>query len=429
LEAVLEASNPQEGQMKLTQANVAKIVPEPGKFESRFWDDTLADFGVRVWNPKKPKRVWIIQYRRLNGKTTTHKIGPCERISAGVARDLAKQKLAQAELAKIGKAPDPGKEHQVNRHQASETFDTIAARFLQQKQKAVKPSSFDQIKTHLTKHWSNFNGRSVHQISRRDVATRLGEIADQRGDYAANRAGGTLSNFFAWLMQQGIVEANPVIGTGRKTEKARDRVLSDGELAAIWKACQPNDYGDIVRLLILTGQRRDEVGAMQRDELELAGKAPKWLIPGNRTKNGRPHEVPLSDPAVAILKTATTRPGREDREAVFGDKIDGSGFRGYSKGKAKLDKRIAEQTKKKVAPWRIHDLRRTAATRMADIGIQPHIIEAALNHISGHKSGVAGVYNRSVYSAATRAALDMWAAHVEALIAGKPGSNVVAITR
>ena len=414
--------------MKLTQSNVAKIVPEAGKFESRVFDDTLAGFGVRVWNPKKPKRAWIIQYRRLNGKVTTHKIGPCERISARVARDLAKQKLAQAELAKIGKAPDPGKEHQVARHQASETFETIAARFLQRKQKAVKPSSFGQIQTHLTKHWANFNGRSVHQISRRDIATRLAEIADQRGDYAANRAGGTLSNFFGWLMQEGIVEANPVIGTGRKIERARDRVLSDGELAAIWKACRDDDYGAIIRLLILTGQRRDEVGAMQRDELELTGR--KWLIPGNRTKNGRPHEVPLSDAAVAILKAATARPGREEREAVFGDKTDGNGFRGYSKAKAKLDRRIAaEQTKKKVAPWRLHDLRRTAATRMADIGVQPHIIEAALNHISGHKSGVADVYNRSLYSAEKRAALDTWGAHVEAIIAGRPGSNIVTMTK
>lgn len=415
--------------MKLTQANVAKIVPAPGKYERREFDDDLIGFGVRAWGKpkKKIKRAWLIQWRRLNGKTQTLTLGRCDRMPVSVARELAKEKLAQAELAKRGRAVDPGKEHQAARQHASEGFETFVARFLQQKEKAVKPSSFDQIKTHLEKHWSNFHGRSVHQISRRDVATRLGEIADERGDYAANRAGGTLGNFFGWLMQQGIVEANPVIGTGRNVEKARDRVLTDRELAAIWNACQADDFGNITRLLILTGQRREEVAGMQRAELDLPAR--KWTLPGERTKNGRPNEIALSDLALILVKQAIGREGREDRAAIFGDRNEGDGFSGFSKAKAALEKRIEQKTKSAPAPWRLHDLRRTVATRMAELGVPPHIVEAVLNHVSGHKAGVAGVYNRALYSAEKRQALDMWAAHVAAIAAGKPAANVTALRK
>jgi integrase len=137
------------------------------------------------------------------------------------------------------------------------------------------------------------------------------------------------------------------------------------------------------------------------------------------------HEVWLSDPALAILRQAIKRERVADRDLIFGE--TGRGFSGWSKARAALDKRLAEQTKKRVAEWRLHDLRRTVATRMADIGVLPHVIEAVLNHISGYKAGVAGVYNRSQYGPEKRQALDQWAAHVEALAAGKPASNVVTI--
>jgi integrase len=422
--------------MKLTNETVAKITPPANKFEVRVFDDDLPGFGVRVRDPKKPKRTWIIQYR-INGRSTTHTVGRFEKMAAGIARDLAKKRLAKAELG-----IDPAKEKQTARQHAAETFETVATRFLKHKENNVKPRSFEQIETHLKKHWSSFNSRSVHDIGRRDIALLLNEIAADRGPYAANRARATLSNFYTWAMQEGIVEANPVIGTNRQTdEKARERVLSDVELAAIWNACNADDYGDIVRLLILTAQRRDEVGAIQRGELDLTRTGRKWTIPSSRTKNGRPHEVPLSDPAVAILKAAVTRPGREEREAIFGDGASGRGFGGWSKAKAALDKRIKEAAAKAKPPraaksngkekeqegWRVHDIRRTVATRMADLGVLPHVIEAVLNHVSGYKAGVAGVYNRALYSAEKRQALDVWAAHVEALAAGKAGSNVTAM--
>jgi len=402
--------------MKLTQANVAKIKPEPDKFEVRVFDDDLPGFGVRVLS--SGKKSWLIQYR-INGRSTTSTLGRFEKMPAGTARDLAKRKLAQAELG-----IDPGKEKQDDRYKAAETFQKIAERYLHFKEKELKAQSYDQVQTHLTRHWAGFNGLSVHQVTRRDVAARLGELADERGPYAANRARASLSAFYAWMMREGIVDANPVVGTNKQTdEKSRDRVLSDGELVAIWKACRDDDYGAIIRLLILTGQRRDEVGSIAKSEIDLNGR--KWTIEGARTKNSLTHEVWLSDPALAILRQAIKRERVADRDLIFGE--TGRGFSGWSKARAALDKRIAEQTKKKVAEWRLHDIRRSVATKMADIGILPHVIEAVLNHISGHKAGVAGIYNRAQYAPEKRQALDQWGAHVEALAAGKPASNVVTI--
>ena len=159
----------------------------------------------------------------------------------------------------------------------------------------------------------------VHAITRREVASRLVEIKDERGGYAANRARATLSALFGWAIREGLVETNPVIGTNRQTDEVkRDRVLSDAELVAIWRACRDDDYGMIVKLLMLTGQRRDEVGAMTKSEVDLAAR--KWTIPAARTKNGRAHESSLSDPALAILKTAIEREGRVDRNAIFGER-------------------------------------------------------------------------------------------------------------
>ncbi len=195
--------------------------------------------------------------------------------------------------------------------------------------------------------------------------------------------------------------SNPVVGTNKSTDEvSRDRVLSDKELAAIWNACSEDDYGRILRLLALTGQRREEVAAIAHSEIN----GTLWTLSAARTKNGREHEVPLSDQALNIIESV---PRRDDRDLLFGA---GAGpFSGFSKAKAAMDTRLG----KKVAPWRLHDLRRTAATGMARLGVQPHVIEAVLNHISGHKAGVAGVYNRATYRTEKEAALKLWAEHVQ----------------
>jgi integrase len=261
----------------------------------------------------------------------------------------------------------------------------------------------------------------------------LVEISAERGPFAANRARTTLSTFCTWAMREGLVEANPVIGTNKQaSENRRERVLSDSELADIWRSCGDNDYGRIVRLLILTGARRDEAGGIARSEVDL--QARKWTIPSERTKNKRTHDVPLSGAAIKILAPAIQRAEQMERGIVFGERAERA-FSGWSKAKAQLDERVAKaiaeaeptgtQSKRpKSAPWVLHDIRRTVATRMGDLGVLPHVVEAILNHVSGHKAGVAGVYNRASYANEKRVALDLWAERVGSLVEGKPDKIV-----
>jgi len=264
-------------------------------------------------------------------------------------------------------------------------------------------------------------------LRRADVAARLASIAHDNGLVAANRARAALSASFSWAIGEGLTDVNPVIGTNKACDEiSRDRVLSDEELRLIWRHVGEGEYGAIVRLLMLTGQRREEVGGMRWSELSLAKGV--WAIDASRTKNQRPHVVHLSTPAVEILQAQGQRGGRG---LVFGA---GAGpFQGWANAKKALDTRMQKALgetcgKRLMQPWRLHDLRRTAATRMADLGVQPHLIEATLNHISGHKSGVAGIYNRASYEPEKRAALDLWANCVISLVEDRP-SNVALLHR
>jgi integrase len=273
----------------------------------------------------------------------------------------------------------------------------------------MKPKTLSDAGRYLRVGWKPLHDLPLGKIERRTVSARMSEIATENGAISANRARAALSTLFSWAMREGLAEANPVIGTNRAVdEKSRDRVLTDEELAAIWAACRADDYGCIVRLLILTGQRREEVGGTSWAEIELARA--RWSIPGERTKNRLPHDVPLSPAAIAILSSI---PSSFLAGQLFGE---GRGtFQGWSKAKAALDRRIV-RAGIQIAPWRLHDIRRTVATRMAELGVLPHIIEAVLNHISGHKGGVAGIYNRALYTAEKQKALCVWADHINSLV-------------
>jgi integrase len=209
---------------------------------------------------------------------------------------------------------------------------------------------------------------------------------------------------FVWAMGEGLATANPVINTNRREEKTRDRVLSGAELRTIWRALEDDDYGVVVKLLALTGQRANEIAGLCWSEVDFRQEL--ISLPGARTKNGRPHDIPMADTVRALLKS---RHKEGDRDLIFG-RGDGP-FSGWSKAKAALDERAAP-----LKHWVIHDLRRSVATGMADIGIQPHIIEAVLNHVSGHKGGVAGIYNRATYAKEKAEALARWDAHVASIV-------------
>jgi integrase len=250
-------------------------------------------------------------------------------------------------------------------------------------------------------------------VSQHNIASLLNTIAKEVGDVTANRLRGSLCSLFGWVIREGVrlPEGNVASYTNKRQEKARDRVLSDTELKTIWNAGADDEYGVILKLLILTAQRANEIAGLRWDEVHNE----QIVLPSERTKNKRPHVIPLSEPAKTILVAFR----RGDRTHVFG-RID-TGFQGWHVAKKVLNSRIIG---KSLAHWTPHDLRRTAATRMAELGVQPHIIEAVLNHVSGHKGGVAGIYNRATYDKEKREALNLWAEHVTAIVEGRKAAVV-----
>ena len=392
---------------------VAKTLQIPdGKTELLTFDDDLPNFGLRIRSGGK--RTWICQYRPGRDKQRRVTLGSVANMDAVDARREAKTLLSKVQLGL-----DPQTEKFTSREKASATLSAISDKYIATYGALhLKPRTLVEVTRSLRIHWAPLGEVPIHKLSRNAIANQLDAIAAERGPFAANRARSYLSGLFSWAFQRGYTEDNPVRFTGKPApEASRDRVLTDRELGLVFRHAGDGDYGDIIRLLALTGQRREEVGGMRWSEVDL--EAGIWTVPADRTKNGLPHEVPLSAAAQAVL---TSRTRREGRDLVFGA---GSGpFSGWSNCKSALDLRIHEHFKKSdpnAAPlkaWRIHDLRRTVSTRMSDHGVLPHVVEAVLNHISGTRAGVAGVYNRAVYRTEKSNALDAWGSHIAAISEG-----------
>jgi integrase len=407
--------------MKFTQPSATRQ-PLPAGSDAIFFDDDLPGFGLRV--RAGGKRSWIIQYR-VGAKQRRLTIGSVDKLSADQARKAARGRLAHVELG-----GDPQQEKHEARNAASYSLgklvdDYLARRHHRTGKDRLRRSSYEATELYLRKHWKPLHGLQASEVDRTAVAVRLTAIEAEISSVTAARARVALSSMFAWAIGQGIVDSNPVVGTNKPPEpKARDRVLTDVEIADIWTACRDDDFSRIVKLLLLTGARRDEIGDLAWSEIDLDRDIIN--LPPDRTKNGRPHVVPLAHAAVYLITSTLRRPGRD---RVFGE--GEGGFSGWSKAKGALDRRINEartaaavpgkRTGKPqpIADWRLHDLRRTAATVMAEkLGVLPHIIEASLKHVSGHKAGVAGVYNRATYEREVRAALLLWADHVRSIVEG-----------
>jgi integrase len=236
------------------------------------------------------------------------------------------------------------------------------------------------------------------------------EAVDRGAPIGANRLLGILGRLFGWLANRDVIKAAPTAGVKKPgVERSRDRVLTDAEIVAVWQATAEIGWpsGPLVRMLLLTGQRRDEAAAASWPEIDVYSAL--WSIPGTRTKNGRPHHVQLAKPVLELLEDV---PRFADGDFLFG--AGGRGpFKGFGRAKGRLDKLAG------IAPWTLHDLRRSCATGMASLGVPPHVIERILNHVSGTRGGIAGVYDRSALDAERRNALERWAEHVEKLVGGR----------
>jgi integrase len=328
-------------------------------------------------------------------------LGSATSVPLSVAR-----KNASTLEAKVRLGEDPALDRHNARLEADNTFGVLANQYLEARKSKWRAGTYEENSRYLGKYAKSLHNIPIAAVSQRNIANLLNSIAKESGDVTANRVRSSLSGLLGWVIREGIrlPEGNVASYTNEREEKSRERVLTDAELKAVWGACLADDYGAVLKLLTLTGQRANEIAALRWEEVHDE----QIVLPGERTKNGRTHIIPLSDAAKAILHR-----GHDGRTYVFG-RLD-TGFQGWHVAKQALDGRIAEP----LAHWTTHDLRRTVATRMAELGVQPHIIEAVLNHVSGHKSGVAGIYNRATYDREKREALSMWAEHVTALVEGR----------
>jgi integrase len=363
------------------------------------WDQALPGFGLKI--TPKGRKVFIVLYRAAGGGSRLRKytIGPYGRITLHNAR-IEAQKILAARL----EGRDPATEKlEARRHLTADTVPEVIGLYgkLHLSQRRSGREVMQILQRNLV---DRVGSRSVHSISKRDVIDLVNAVVDRGSPVAANKSLKVVKSFFNWCVGRAIVERSPCEGIRVPTiERARDRVLTDRELAAIIKAARQmsGPYGAIVEVLALTGQRRDEVARMSWDEVDLERRV--WTLAAVRTKNDKPHIVQLSDPAVVVI-------GGQPRSGRFVFSKSGVTPVGdFSSQKRRLDDLCG------VSHWRLHDLRRTMVSGMASLGVAPHVADKILNHVGGTISGVAAVYQRHEFLKERRDALDRWAAHGEAL--------------
>jgi integrase len=378
--------------MKLTDAAVAALQVPQDKSEIIAFDDSLSGFGVRI--RRGGSRRFIFQYK-LNGTNRRFTFK-----EANVKRARA---AAQILAAKVTLGSDPALEKEAAHDAAGDTFERCLERYLARPQGRRRERTLQEIRRHLKRNLQPLHRLHIKKIDRRRVADELARLTAENGPVQANRTRASLSTFLNWCIGEGYADINVAAQTNKHEEAARSRVLSDPELRTIWNSLpEQGDYRDLIRLLILTGARLREIANLSWSEVDL-DKA-TITLPPSRTKNHREHIIPLSTPALELLKGRA----RNGRELVFGS--GDCGFSGFSKAKRALD----EKAKLKES-WVVHDIRRSVATGIAKL-VQPHIVECVLGHTSGFRAGVASVYNRHAYEAEKREALDLWGKRISGLV-------------
>jgi integrase len=371
----------------------------------------------RVIQPKPSGAVsWAFRYRRKSDHKT-RKLTFDGRLTLKEARARAAVALEQVE-AGGDPAADKQSELRARRvaavERAADTVDILVARFIEQhvKRKLRTSRAVECLfKNDVLPRWT---GRAVHDIKKRDVVALLDGIAEDR-PIQANRVHALLRGFFNWCIERDVLTVSPCAGTKPPSdERERDRVLSDAEIIKFWNATRDDPAGAMLRVMLILGQRRGEVsGMLWSAEVDEASRT--WTLPPPRTKNGERHVVPLSAQAMAEIAGA--------RRIVGNDFVFAACDRtGYGRIKERIDARMAD-----VPPWRLHDLRRTCATGLQRLGVRLEVTEAILNHTSGSRGGIVGIYQRFDYADEKRDALQRWADYVEALVTGK-SADVISLS-
>lgn len=357
---------------------------------------------------------WAYRYR-IAGRSRKLTLGPFPTIGVTKARSLC-----SAAALKTKAGGDPALEHR-NALAADDSFERVARQFIERHARpknrtweqtarwlGLAPDDEDKLIRSGKGPVSKWGDRKLGTIRQADVIHLLDGLVDSGSPISANRTLAALRKMFNWAEGRYGLAGNPCDKVEMPgTETARDRILTDGELVAVWKAAtgQGGHFESVIKLLILTAQRRNEVAGMEWRELDLPAKL--WKLPRGRVKNDSGHEVPLSAPALSVIKSVPRLAGRQLVFTTTGD----TPVSGFSKVKAEIDELSG------VEDWTLHDLRRTAASGMARLGVSLPVIEKILNHSSGSFRGVVGVYQRHSFADEKRAALDLWGAHVARLVA------------
>ena len=374
---------------------------------------------------------YFVQYR-MGGRGT-----PSKRLVIGRRGDLtldAARKLARKRLGDVAQGVDVVQARKDERMKLTGlTFRDACLRYL-------------AIHEKPTRYWREKRARlvsgDVKHLATLPIATmervRIARaIVDvrKRSSSAARLLFADIRPIFAWALDQGIIDANPMLGMrGPATAQARDRVMTDEELRVLWRVLDAEGwpFGDAFKLLLLTGQRRDEVTGMRWREVNL--DAQTWTIAKDRCKNGKAHTIDLCPEALRLVGARMPEDGA--RSHITGNRLvytttGQTPVSGYSRAKSRIDRKMKAELGDRFQPWRLHDLRRTAASGMAALGFQPHVIERVLNHVSGAQGGLVGVYQRHEYRDDRKRAILAWGEHVMALVADEEpkAENVVQLRR
>ena len=413
--------------MKLTEKTVRAAQCPPGQRDKLFFDGALPGFGLRVTS--SGAKVFLIQYnvgvakrRTALGTWGTELTVEAARRKAEVLRGQIRDRRDPVAERRAARAATMKAEVEAKAAAAAAayTVETLIGDWAAHHLAGRSASYARRVPVELRSALKLSLAAPAHAFDRADAVRVLDTVKRKSGPVAANRLRAEARSCWTWAVKRGTLTVNPWSATPRPLarETPRERVLTDAELAALYSAAgtMAEPFDVLIRMLILTGQRRGEVAGMRWAELAL--EVAEWRLPGSRTKNRQAHVVPLPPIAVELLRSVKRREG----SAVVFEGPRQTSVSGFGKAKSRLDKAMPAGS----APWTVHDIRRTVATGLQRLGIRLEVTEALLNHVSGSRSGIVGVYQRHAWVTEKRAALDGWANHVLAAAAGIARSGVPA---